>query len=155
MFATFATIRRIALAIAGAAALVAASRARADDHYYPTPRHQAPAAALRFTLALPAPPAWLVVSPPPVPAYGYWTRAQLESEYRWLDRARVRFYRRGGWSPWRVRQFDAWYGARCAELDRRSAALAWAPAGRRGAGWYDRGSWERGRAGRERWERDD
>ncbi|HEU4383033.1 MAG TPA: hypothetical protein VFR85_05945 [Anaeromyxobacteraceae bacterium] len=167
----FPTIRRIALAIAGAAALVAAGRARADHDGsagFPPAVHQPayrtqPSPALvyrepapRFAVALPAPPAWLDISQPPAPTHGSWTRAELLREYRWLDRARVRFYRYGPSSPRRVRQFEAWFLARRAELDRRWEALAWAPGHRhgwRGEGWDDRGGFERGRSG-ERWGRD-
>lgn len=187
----FATIRRIALALAGAAALVAAGKARADhdrpggypagppqayqpqDYQpaspapgYPDYQGQAyqpgtyappaagPGASLWFSVVLPPPPAWLSIAPPPVPAHGVWSRPVLQREYRWLDAARVRFYRHSGWGPWRVRQFEAWHQARRAGLDRRWTALAWAPGPRHG--WRDdRGrGWERGRSGHERWERD-
>ncbi len=153
----FATIRRVALAVAGAAALIAAAKARADhtqDRWRPPafgppavvqpPAYAAPpdappacgSAPLRPAPSLAvvplAPPAWLAVAPPTVAVHGYWTRRQLAQEYRWLDKVRVRFYRRGAWSPWRVRQFEAWYQARRADLDRRWTALAWAPAYREG-----------------------
>ena len=169
----FATIRRIALAVAGAAALVAAGRARADHELgyayqppapgYRVEPYQPPATALTFSLVLPAPPAWLGLAPPPPPVYGAWTRVALERQYRWLDLARARFYRYGAGDPWRARQFEAWYQARHAALDRCWPGSAWAPVPRygwrqgwRGAGWYGRGEgWERGRRGHERWERDD
>ena len=182
----FPTIRRIALAVAGAAALIAAGRARADDRFQDYPSsplpaqgyraapYQAPAPALRFSLVLPAPPAWLGIVPPPPPAYGAWTRLELERQVRWLDMARASFYRYGAGDGRRVRQFDAWYQARHAELDRCRPASAWAPApgyewhdgwrapgyawhdGWRGPGGRGRGgeSWERGRWGHERRERD-
>ena len=172
----FATIRRIALAVAGAAALIAAAKARADHDqdrwrppasgapaaiqspayaspaYAPPPAPVRPAPALSLAVALPAPPAWLAITPPSYPIHGTWTRQQLAQEYRWLDKARVRFYRRGAWSPWRVRQFEAWYQARRADLDRRWTALAWAPAyrdGGRADRWDGHGD-APGRWGRER-----
>ncbi len=186
----FPTIRRIALALAGAAALIAAGRARADhldrppgltpavpqvqpwDYpapqgetppvyqapAYPAPAYQVPAPVLRFTLALPAPPAWLAIAPPPPPAYGVWTRVELEREYRWLDAARARFHQYVAWNPWRVRQLERWYQVRHAELDRRWTALASAPVPRhgwRGPGWDRREDWEHGRWGHQRWDRDD
>ena len=152
----FATIRRIALAVAGAAALIAAAKARADhtrDRWQP-PAFGPPAAVQPPAYGPPtvAPPAWLAVAPPTVAVHGYWTRPQLAQEYRWLDKVRVRFYRRGAWSPWRVRQFEAWYQARRADLDRRWTALAWAPAyrdGGRADRWDGHGD-APGRWGRER-----
>ncbi len=178
----FATFRRIALAIAGAAALVAAGRARADpfdDLSYPpapgdpvqgyqVPAAQAPGPVLRFSLVLPAPPTWLGIAPPPPPAYRTWTRVDLDQQYRWLDLARARFDRHGAWSPWQVRQFEGWYQARHAALDRCLPASAWAPApgygwregwrggGWRGGGWHGHGQgWARGRWEHERRDRDD
>lgn len=106
---------------------------------------------LRFSVALPAPPAWLAVAPPPYPVRGMWSRAEVARQVRWLELARTRFYQRAAWNPWRVRQFDAWYQARRAELDRRWNALAWAPAPRHGwrNGWDGDQGWHRGR-----WDRD-
>lgn len=172
----FATIRRIALALAGAAALVAAGKARADhdrpggypagppqdyqpqDYQpaYPAPgypdyqgqayqpgTYPPPFVEPGTSVVLPPPPAWLSVAPPPFPAHRIWSRPALLREYRWLDLARVRFYRRGGFNPWRVRQFEAWYQARRARLDHCWAALAWAPGPRHG--WRDdRWAWNRG-----------
>jgi hypothetical protein len=168
----FATIRRIALALAGAAALVAAGRARADHdrapgfpagqpqvfeppvqrpQAYAPPATREPGVSLSFSVALPPPPAWLAIAPPPIPAYGIWSRPELQREYRWLEMARVRFYRHGASSPWRARQFEAWYQARRAGLDRRLTALAWAPGPRHSRD--DRWDGRRGE-GRERGERD-
>ena len=134
----FAAIRRIALAVAGAAALVAAGRARADhdcdwqpvhppvaeppayppqdyppvyppavepaypprdyrpvyppavEPAYPSqdyppappavPTFRRPIPVLSFSLALPAPPAWLAVAPPPLPACGACSRVELVRE---------------------------------------------------------------------------
>lgn len=154
-----ATVRRIALAAAGAAALVAASRARAE--WSPPPqavvRVEPPAYSPTYARPLPAPPAWMAVAPPARPAYRAWTRSELVREYRWLEAARIRFYRSGAWSPWQVRQFEAWYRVRRAELDRRWSALAWAAprygwrSDRRRGG--EEGRWNGWRGDeRERWE---
>jgi len=159
----FATIRRIALAVAGAAALIAAATARGDHDAsrwqppaYPPPAAAGPRAhvpparapALALAVSLPAPPAWLRVAPPAPPVHAAWTRHRLEQEYRWLDTVRARFHRHGPSSPWRARQFEAWYQARRAELDRRWTALAWAPGPREGwraDRWDGRGGEGRGR----------
>ena len=144
-----ATVRRIALAAAGAAALVAASRARADHEWSPPPQAvQPPAYQSPYARPLPVPPPWMAVAPPVHPAHRAWTRQELAREYRWLEAARVRFYRWGPRSPWQVRQFEAWYRVRRAELDRRWSALAWATPryGWRSDRWHGRGegNWERG-----------
>ncbi len=68
----------------------------------------------------------------------------------WLDLARARFYRRAAWNPWRARQFEVWYQARRAVLDRCWTAMAGAPGHR---DWRSEGGdgWRS-----ERWEsRDD
>ncbi len=155
----FATFRRIALAVAGAAALVAASRARADPEWSQPPAYPPPAPQLSFSVELPAPPPWLAVAPPAYPVQGTWTRWELAREYRWLEAVRARFYRFGAWNPWRVRRFEAWYQVRRAELDRRWTALAWAPAPRgwREDRWNGRDDeWRRGRGGDDwRWNTSD
>lgn len=143
-----ATVRRIALAAAGAAALVAASRARADHEWSPPARVVAPAGPPAYQATLPAPPPWTAVAPPVYPAHRAWARQELAREYRWLEATRLRFYRWGPRSPWQVRQFEAWYRVRRAELDRRWSVLAWATPryGWRSDRWHDRGE------GHERWE---
>ncbi len=167
----FATIRRIALAVAGAAALIAAGRARGDPDQgrwqppwygspaavepraHAPPAHAPPylpAAPARFSpevslaLALPAPPAFLAMAPPAYPVHGAWTRHELAREYRWLDLVRARFYRRAAWNPWRARQFEVWYQARRAVLDRCWTAMAGTPGHR---------DWRSGGGDGWRWER--
>ena len=153
------TARRIVLAIAGAVALFAAARARADHQergwvqpeYAPPAEYGRPARptepALRSNVLLPAPPVWLEVRPPPAPGGVFWTRRQLQREYRWLEGVRARFYRHFAWNPWRVSRFEAWYRARRAALDRRWVALASAPVG---GGWHREGwGWHRGHGDRD------
>lgn len=172
-----ATVRRIALAAAGAAALIAASKARADHEWTPPrqlvvpvdppayqPPYSPPAPPPSLQATLPAPPPWMSVAPPVHPAYGAWTRNELAREHRWLEATRIRFYRSGPWSPWQVWRFEAWYRVRRAELNRCWSALAWAPAPRygwRSDRWHGRGGgewrwngWRGGgwRGDRERWE---
>ncbi len=159
-----ATVRRIALAAAGAAALVAASKARADHEWTPPPQVVVPVDPPAYQPPYSLPPPWTSVAPPVHPAYGAWTRNELARQYRWLEATRIRFYRSGAWSPWQVRRFEAWYWMRRAELNRRWRALAWAPAPRYGwqsDRWHGRGGeewrWNGRRAAgwrgdRERWE---
>jgi hypothetical protein len=64
---------------------------------------------------------------------------ELIREYRRLDMLRDRFYRRWGSNPWRASRFEAWYGQRRAELDRRWAELQqWHERRER---WHDHGGW--------------
>jgi hypothetical protein len=61
-----------------------------------------------------------------------WRARELRDEYRRLDLARDRFYATWHGEPWRRDRFEAWYGARRAELDTRRDELAH---------WHDHGRW--------------
>jgi hypothetical protein len=118
-------MNRTALTLAAALGLAAvAGPARADhdegwrdrdrrEHAFPVP---APAYA---------PPAY---APPARPwRVARWEEPrfrELRQEYRRLDVARDRFYATWSGHPGRRDRFEAWYGARRAELDARWAELA-------------------------------
>jgi hypothetical protein len=124
---------RYVLTLSAAAAALAAAPARAD-HDRDCDRHAAPAVVYPEYPVAPAPPAYQ-----PAPEYGpawspiAWRFHELREEYRRLDWARDRFYSTWNGNPWRRDRFEAWYGARRAELDRRRFELA---------RWRDHGHWE-------------
>lgn len=106
-------------------------------------------AAVSLALALAALPARADHGParPPPPAHpappaihpaswrGPWALGMMRREYRGLHEARERFYASWDGNPWRRHRFEAWYGARRAELDRRWYRLASPAHGRHG--WDD------------------
>jgi hypothetical protein len=54
---------------------------------------------------------------------GGWQVRELRGEYQRLDEARAQFYATWRGEPWRRARFEAWYGTRRAELDRRWSEL--------------------------------
>lgn len=129
------TAIRSLLAASAAAALLATPTARAhecDQPAWPAPVWAPPDAA-------PPPAVFREPAPPVLPqllVHRWDSRstgpfAELRAEYARLDLARDRFY--AGWrgNPWTRRQFESWYAARRAELDRRSewltARAGWRP----------------------------
>ena len=99
----------------------------------PPPVYRAPPVVYRAPPVVHAPPV-VVYAPravypaPAAPIYqpirpahwnGGWQSRELQREYRQLEEAREQFY--AGWrgNPVRRDRFEAWYGARRAELDRR------------------------------------
>jgi len=104
-------LRTLAFAAATAAILAAGTATAWDDRMaISPPAAHAPA------------PGWQAPPAQGIPRWS-WEARELLREYRQLDWARARFYRRWGSNPWRVARFDAWYGWRRAELDRRWAGL--------------------------------
>jgi hypothetical protein len=51
--------------------------------------------------------------------------ARVQGQIVELDAMRADFYARWGWHPRKVARFEAWYGPRRAELERRRAELSW------------------------------
>jgi hypothetical protein len=126
------TLRPLAFALA-ATALTSAHPAAAWDEGFPVDHRHAhavpapPPPAVTVTFALPPPPFWLgVVPPPPVVA---WTPWDVSLQYRWLARTRAAFYGRWGVSPWRAARYEAWERAYRAGLERH---VMLASAGTRG-----------------------
>ena len=128
-------LRTIALAAAATTGLAARTALAWDDHPPQTATYPVPA------YAAPVPPQG-IYDPPPGRGWRArsfdpgrrfsWEEQELAREYRQLDWARARFYQRWGHGPWQVARFDAWYGYRRAELDRR-----WAELCRRGDDWRE------------------
>jgi hypothetical protein len=136
-------MNRTALTLAaalGLAAVAGPARADHDDGWRDREHHErfaVPAPEAAYPAPAHAPPAY---GPPAYgpPAYGPpgrgwrmarwegWRFRELREAYRRLDLARDRFYATWQGQPWRRDRFEAWYGARRAELDqRRSELLSW------------------------------
>jgi hypothetical protein len=126
--------RHFVTAAAAAAVTLAATPARADheEHgrdcdrhaYAPAVYAPAPAPAVVYVpVHSPAP----VYAPAPAPQYRparvelHRRSEELSRDYRELDAARGRFYATWHGNPVRRDRFEAWYGQRRADLDRRSA----------------------------------
>ncbi len=121
---------RTALAIAAGFALaLVALPARACDRRPAPPPPSAYPVPVAPPAAYPAParylpPAHAVMAPHrPVYRHGVWQVRELRHEYRSLDLARDRFYATWDGRPWRRDRFEAWYGFRRADLDRRWSEL--------------------------------
>ena len=116
-------MNRTALTLAAAVALAAVAGPARADHDDGWRDHD------RRDRAWPAPPP-AYVPPAPAPARpwrvarfeGGRFRELREAQAR-LDHARDRFYATWRGDPWQRDRFEGWYGARCAELDRRWAEL--------------------------------
>jgi len=140
------TIRTAIGLAAGLIVALAASPARACERHGPAalppapPPRLAPRASMAMEVDFGAPPLAYYPAPAPPPAvaiasstewhggwHGRWHRgwraAELRHEYRDLERTRRDFYASWNGNPWARHRFEAWYGGRRAELDRRWARL--------------------------------